>query len=87
MPTRPVTPKYSNSVFQRAEVRTQRPSCGDLLHLADNGMFAEQRFYGGLRNGLVENRDAFFTHNGINPCFFAGRQSRLLESESSASAR
>jgi hypothetical protein len=35
----------------------------------------------------VEHRDSRPTHSGINPCFLAGRQSRLLESASKASAR
>jgi hypothetical protein len=34
----------------------------------------------------VEDRDSPPAHNGINPCFLAGRQSRLLESASNASA-
>ena len=43
---------------------------------------------GGSHNRLMQSGYLLFAaHSGINPCFFCGRQSRLVESASSASAR
>ena len=87
MPSRPVAPECPDSVPQRADVHGQWRPCRYLHNLPDDGVFAQERFDGRLCNRLVENWDLFAFHNGINPCFLAGRQSRLLESDSSASAR
>jgi hypothetical protein len=74
-------------VFQRDHV----PAHGRRRHfhnLANHGPFAEYRVYGGSHNRAVERGNLLSAaHSGINPCFFCGRQSRLVESASNASAR
>ena len=75
-----------NPVFQRDHVPAQR----DRRHfhnLADHGPLAQNRVHGGSYNRPVDLGDLLFAHSGINPCFFCGRQSRLVDSASSASAR